>query len=312
MIADEFDITMDDGAAVHAYRWMPQGQPRAIVQIAHGMAEHGRRYARLAGVLVDQGYGVWAHDHRGHGRTVASLQDLGHFADEGGFDRLVSDLLAVREHIDRDRVPTQAHKVGLFAHSMGTFVTQAALALHPPTRWDAVILSGSDAPGGARISALRTVAAIERVRQGKRGRSSLIDRLVFGAYNSTFKPTRTPSDWLSRDPAEVDLFVADPLTGFRLTNQSWLDFLSTRRRVGKVGFGDTTPKDLPILLMAGDRDPVGRSGAGVQELATQLRSAGMTNTQVQLFPGARHELINEMNRDAVYRDTIAFLSTALP
>lgn len=312
MNADEFDLTMDDGGSVHVYRWTPKGEVRAVVQIAHGMAEHSARYSRLAEVLVEQGYAVWSHDHRGHGRTVTAVQDLGHFADEDGYGRLVSDLLAVRNAIGRNDDPAIGDtKVGLFAHSMGTFATQAALALRPPAPWDAVILSGSDAPRGKGVSALRQVAAFERRRHGKRGRSTLVDALAFGPYNAGFRPNRTKSDWLSRDPREVDAFIADPLTGFRLTNQSWVDFLDTRIRVARTGFTGVSPKDLPILLLAGDRDPVGRGGAGVRQLQAQLRSAGMTKVEAKLYPDARHELVNETNRDEVHADVLAFLAVTL-
>ena len=132
MRADEFDLTMDDGVAVHVRRWLPDAEPRAVVQVTHGMAEHAGRYARLAGILVEAGYAVWAHDHRGHGGTARRDDDLGHFADEAGFDRVVADLLAVRAELGREGQAGRGLPVALFAHSMGTFISQAALALHPP------------------------------------------------------------------------------------------------------------------------------------------------------------------------------------
>lgn len=306
---EEFDLQVPDGIAVHVYRWRPPARVRGTVQVAHGMAEHAGRYARLAQELVGQGYGVWAHDHRGHGKSSPNDEDLGHFGDEGGFDCVLGDLLAVREEIASHG--EHSGRVALFAHSMGTFFTQAALASRPPAPWDAVILAGSDAPGGLRIGALLAAARVERRRAGKRGRSAALDAMVFGPYNASFRPTRTGSDWLSRDQAEVDAFIADPRTGFRLTNQAWIDFLSGRLEVGRAGFAAVSPKDLPILLLAGTRDPVGRKGAGVRQLATQMSAGGLLNVEVTLYPQARHELVNEINRDQIQADIIDFLGRSI-
>ena len=154
MRVDEFDLPMADGVDVHVRRWRPDSEPHAVVQIAHGMAEHGGRYARLAGVLVDAGHAVWAHDHRGHGLTARTDDDLGHFADQDGFDLVVDDLLAVRAELGRAGQDGAGRPVALLAHSMGTFISQAALALRPPSPWDSVILAGSDAPGGSELPGL--------------------------------------------------------------------------------------------------------------------------------------------------------------
>ena len=311
MRTDEFDLTMDDGVAVHVRRWLPAAEPRAVIQITHGMAEHSGRYARLAGILVDAGFGVWAHDHRGHGATALTEEDLGHFADGAGFRRVVADLLAVRAELGRDGREGAGRSVALFAHSMGSFIAQGALALHPPAPWDAVVLAGSDAPGGRTYRAFLQAARLERRRQGSRGRSDALDTLAFGPYNASFRPTRTDSDWLTRDTDEVDKFLADPRTGFALTNQAWVDFIGGRLEVARLGFGSVAPKELPILLIAGDRDPVGRSGKGVRLLARQLTDAGMRDVTQTLYAGARHELVNETNRDLVHADLLAFFNRTI-
>jgi len=311
MRAEEFDLQVDAGTRLHVRRWAADSPPRAVVQIAHGMAEHAGRYARLAGVLVGAGYSVWAHDHRGHGGTACTADDLGYFAAEDGFDHLVADLLAVRSELGRPGHDGDGRPVALFAHSMGSFVAQSALALHPPSRWDAVILAGSDTPAGKGLGAFTRVARLERARTGPRGRSALLDRLAFGPYNAAFRPTRTGSDWLSRDTDQVDAFLADPRTGFRFTNQAWLDFMGGRARVARSGFAAVSPPDLPVLLLGGDRDPVGRNGRGVAALGADLRRAGLRNVTVRLYPGARHELVNETNRADVDADILAFLGRAL-
>ena len=311
MRSDEFDLAMDDGVTVHVRRWQPETEPRAVVQVTHGMTEHTGRYGRFAAALVADGYAVWAHDHRGHGGTAPAEADLGYFADEHGFDRIVSDLLAVRAEIGRQGGEGAGRQVALFAHSMGSFITQSALAQHPPSAWDAVILAGSDTPGGPPTTAFHQVAKLERLRLGKRGRSTLLDKLAFGPFNRAFRPTRTGSDWLTRDTAEVDQYLADPRTGFLFTTQAWVDFMSGRCRIASTGFGAVRPKDLPILLLTGERDPVGRMGKGVPQLAGQLREAGLTDVQVITYPGARHELLNETNRDLVVADIQVFLARTI-
>ena len=251
---DEFDLTMADGVAVHVRRWRPDGEPRAVVQVAHGMAEHSGRYARLAAVLVGAGYAVWAHDHRGHGLTARSDDDLGHFADEDGFERVVGDLLAVRAELEHEGQDGAGRNVALFAHSMGSFIAQAALALQPPSQWDSVILAGSDAPGGLCYEAFLQAAKVERRLHGPRGRSTTLHNLAFGPYNLAFRPTRTDSDWLSRDSAEVD--PSSPIHGpaSLLTNQAWVDFIGGRERVAHTGFDAIAPQ--------GPAHPAHRRGQG--------------------------------------------------
>jgi alpha-beta hydrolase superfamily lysophospholipase len=191
---------------------------------------------------------------------------------------------------------------------MGSFLALDALVHRGASRWDAVILSGTDAVGGPLAAAGKQVARLERLRQGPLGKSAVLSFLSFGSFNAAFKPARTPFDWLSRDAAEVDKYVADPWCGFRITNQSWVDFLDGMVRTGRDGYRTIAPKSLPIHLLAGERDPVGKAGAGVRKLAGQLRDAGLTAVTETLYPEARHEMINETNRDEVTRDVLAFFA----
>ena len=247
----------------------------------------------------------------GTARRRAATTTSGTSPTSDGFERVVGDLLEVRAELGREGQDGDGRNVALFAHSMGSFISQAALALHPPSQWESVVLAGSDAPGGLSYEAFLQAARVERRLHGPRGRSTTLHKLAFGPYNVAFRPTRTDSDWLSRDPAEVDAFLADPRTGFDLTNQAWVDFIGGREHVAHVGFDAIHPKDLPILLLAGDKDPVGRKGKGVRELAELLVAAGMVDVEVTLYPGARHEVINETNRDEVHADVLAFLERTI-
>lgn len=174
-----------------------------------------------------------------------------------------------------------------------------------------MVLAGSDAPSGLTYKAFLKAAEVELRLHGPGGRSEALDVLAFEPFNARFLPNRTGSDWLSRDDAEVDLFLADPRTGFLFSNQAWVDFIGGREAVAHTGFDAVAPKDLPILLIAGSKDPVGRNGKGVRTLGDQLRRAGMGDVEVRIYPEARHELVNETNRDEVTADVLAFLERTI-
>lgn len=294
---------------LHVHRWLPEGEPKAVVQIAHGMAEHGARYARFARALNEAGYAAYADDHRGHGVTSGDAE-LGNFAHGepsgvGGWAKMVDDLAGLADHL---RTLHPGKPLHLFAHSMGSFLALDALVHLGPSRWDKVVLSGSDAPGGPLVIAGRQAAKLERLRQGPLGKSALLSFLSFGSFNDAFKPTRTQFDWLSRDPLEVDKYVADPRCGFRITNQSWVDFLAALSAVGDAGYRGVRPLTLPIFALAGATDPVGKAGAGVKKLVEQLRTSGLTEVSEKLYAGGRHEMLNETNKDEVTADVLSFLS----
>jgi alpha-beta hydrolase superfamily lysophospholipase len=293
---------------LHVHRWQPAGAAKAVVQIAHGMAEHGARYARFASALTAQGYAVYADDHRGHGQSCGEAE-LGHFAHgepagTNGWQKMVEDLVALAEHL---RAEHPGLPLLLVAHSMGTFLTLDALVHHGPSRWDKVVLSGSDAPGGLLVTAGRQAAKLERLRLGPEGKSALLEKLSFGAFNDAFKPARTAFDWLSRDAAEVDRYVADPRCGFPVSTQSWVELTAALSAIGAAGYRGVRPRTLPIFVLAGATDPVGKAGAGVKRLVEQLRTAGLTEVEEKLYPGGRHEMLNETNRDEVTADVLAFL-----
>lgn len=288
------------------HRWEVTS-PRGLVHIVHGMAEYGARYRRLAAALNGAGYTVWAHDHRGHGAHM-DPGGQGHFGDEGGWEGLVNEAHAV------SRALRQAHPgvpLVLFAHSMGSFIGQTLVALHG-REYDGAVLSGSNGPPGALEDAGRLLARAERWMRGARTPSRWVQQAVFGTSNRDFSPTRTDLDWLSRDPAEVDAYLADPRCGFPLTTQAWVDFLEGKSVLGDEALLRRIPADLPIHLIAGDRDPVGERGRGVQRLYDVYVGVGLTRVTLRLYDGARHELVNETNREEVTTDLLAWLDTATP
>lgn len=303
MAFEEHFIDCADGHRIGARMALPEGTPRGLVQILHGLAEHGERYARFADALTAEGWAVIGHDHRGHGKSAASEADLGHFADQDGWRRLLEDVRAVRAY-GRDRVPDG--ELVLFAHSMGTFVALTE-QIDAPGSIDKLVLSGGNCGGGLLVSAGLRIAKLERFRQGARGRSALIDKMSFGSFNDAFKPVRTPFDWLSRDPVEVDKYVDDPRCGFRGTNQLWIDLIGALIELGRADRLARLPPDLPIRMFCGDADPVSNGGAGVRKLGEQLRAAGVRDVTVEVYPGGRHESLNDTHREQVTRDVLGWI-----
>jgi alpha-beta hydrolase superfamily lysophospholipase len=287
------------GRAIFARRWSPEGSPRAGVQIAHGLAEHSARYERLALALTDAGYVVTASDHRGHGPNCPPA-DLGFFAETNGWRECLDDLDAVDRRVAAD-FPGLPRVY--FGHSMGSFMGQSYIAEHGRELAGAV-LSGTSGPPAAMLPIARGIAAFERWRLGPKGRSPIVQALLFGELNKPFKPARTPFDWLSRDPAEVDKYIADPLCGFVPTTQLALDLGEAVSGLASAETAARIPKALPIYVFSGARDPV---GAKLRGLIDVYRAAGLTRLTVKIYPDARHETLNETNREEVTADLVAWL-----
>jgi alpha-beta hydrolase superfamily lysophospholipase len=303
-----FELRADDGVALHVYRFEPESAPaKAVVQIEHGMAEHAARYRSVAETLTAAGYAVYADDHRGHGKSARSPADLGFLAEQDGWGRVARDFERLRERIveEHPRKP-----VFLLGHSMGSLLAQSYVAEHG-RELAGLVLSGTGGGSGPLVRVGRAIAKLERLRVGPRGRSKLLQALTFGAYNKGFTPNRTGYDWLSRDDAEVDRYIADPLCGFDFTVQGWIDVMSGVISIESAATIAKVPKTLPVYMLSGALDPVGRASVGVKWLADQYRGAGLSDVTVRLYEGARHELFNETNRDQVLDELVAWLDGVL-
>jgi alpha-beta hydrolase superfamily lysophospholipase len=306
MRAEPFHLQTDDGVELYVHRWLPEGRARGIVEIAHGMAEHAGRYERFAAALTDRGWAVYGPDHRGHGRTAKSPEALGHFADENGWDLVLSDLRRVAHHARREHPSVP---LVLFGHSMGSYLAQTLILKHPQ-EFDGLVLSGTQAGGGALVRVGYQIAKLERMRKGRRARSEWIHRMSFDQFNRGFEG-RTRFDWLSRDPVEVDRYASDERCGFRCSNQLWIDLLGGLDKLGRADWS-RLPKELPIYVFGGEHDPVGGRGRGVRKLVSQLRAAGLTRVTEVLYPEGRHEMLNEINRDEVVGALLRWLDERFP
>lgn len=303
MRESDFRLPAKDGTPLFVRAFLPEQPPKALVQVAHGMSEHGGRYARPARGLTEHGYAVYANDHRGHGNTAQRREELGHFADEDGWELVVGDQLGLLEEIE-SRHP--GLPVFLLGHSLGSYIARAA-AIRAGSELAGLVLSGTSHDFPFRYQPYRVCAWIERLRLGKCGKSPLLRALSFDAFNARFQDPRTTADWLSRDPAEVDTYLADPLCGFDSSAQLWHDVFTGLIEICNPKNIVKMPHDLPVYIMAGSLDPLNGHLSAIRKLHQALEGAGMADVTVRAYEGARHELFNETNRDEVVRELIQWL-----
>jgi alpha-beta hydrolase superfamily lysophospholipase len=295
-------ITLKNNQRVFLRRWMREGPVRAIVHISHGMAEHSARYARLAERLTGHGALVYAHDHRGHGYT--SGQDQESSSSESYWEGMASDLT---ELIAAHKLQFAQLPVFLLGHSMGAMLVRY-IACSAQGNISGIILSGTGTSNRALLKVGRIIAGIEKLRLGAAGKSEVINALSFGSFNQRFKPVRTPFDWLSRDSAEVDQYIADDLCGFVCSVRFWMDFMDGLLTLPVRGDIDQCRRDMPVLLLTGECDPVTGFSKGATELFQRMQQAGFPDAVFKVYPQARHEILNEINREEVMQDVIDWIN----
>jgi alpha-beta hydrolase superfamily lysophospholipase len=305
---EHFTFTDTDNKPIFVYHWGVEGSqtPRAIVQIAHGMAETAARYERFAQVLSVAGYEVYANDHRGHGRTAGHPDQVG-IIGENGFSKMTD---AMAQLTDEIAIRHPGIPIVLFGHSMGSFLAQQYMYRYAD-KVSGVVLSGTNGRHSSMIWVGIRIAELLASTKGEEHRSKLLMKLSLGSYNKAFQPNRTVCDWLSRDEAEVDRYVADPFCGGVFTASFFRDFFRGLLDIHQAKHMKRIPKQLPILLFAGERDPVGRMGKGVIQLLETYRSLGIGQVSCKLYPEGRHEMLNETNRDEVTHDIIEWLNRTI-
>ena len=272
-----------DGLEIATYSWTQAGDsPKGVVQIAHGLAEHAMRYDRFATALNGAGFVVYAIDHRGHGRT--GQDNLGDFG-AVGFDGLIADVVQLGAALAADHAELP---VFLFAHSMGSFAAQSIIA-DGAEPYAGVVLSGS--------TALDVLAANMAEAEEPAG---------LEAFNAGFEH-RTGFEWLSRDEAEVDKYVADPWCGFDTPPETLPSLFAPAGRLADPEVLSGIRSELPILLASGSDDPLAGGGQLIELLAQRYRDAGVKDVTAKVYDSARHEILNETNRDEVTADIIQWL-----
>ena len=300
----EFSYPSGDGLhQIWATEWLPEHcAPRAVVQIVHGISEYVGRYAPYAEFLTGHGFAVVGDDHLGHGRT-ARPGEYGFIAESGGWDILAGDVHELRV-LEGERFPDVPYFI--LGHSMGSFLTRTYL-IRWPGSVDGAVLSGTGQEAPVTVAFGKGLAGLLCRTRGPRSVSKLITSLSLGAYNKQFKPNRTGSDWISRDEAQVDAYVADPLCSFVPTVGMFRDMMGGLQFIADPENLRRMDPDTPVYIYSGDKDPVGGSGAGVRKVHGFFQGAGVKDLTLKLYPGGRHEMHNELNRDEVFADTLAWL-----
>ncbi len=293
----EFTYLSSDGVhQIHAVLWLPEGEPRGVVQLVHGICEYALRYDPFARFLAERGFVVAGNDHLGHGLTAMGPEEYGYFEDWRHLVRDVRTLqLKVKEHWPK--LP-----YFLLGHSMGSFVARTFLIDYPSTL-TGCILSGTGQEPAVTVAAGKLLTGLGDPHKVNR----IFYKLSIGAYNQKFAPARTPADWICRDEAVVDAYLADPLCNFPTKAGMNHAMMIGLQYVGKKANLARMDKDTPVYFFAGDADPVGAMGKGVQKVADWFRRAGVKDVTVKLYPGGRHEMLNERNREEVFEDVLSWL-----
>lgn len=290
--------------SIHALKCVPDGNPRAVVQIAHGIAEHIDRYRPFMEFLADNGFVVAGNDHLGHGKSIRVPEEQGFFAEKDGWWRVVDDMDKLHD-IMSNEYPELPYV--LFGHSMGSFLTRTYLIKHPD-KYDGVILSGTGHQSQALVLGGNAAASVMAKLSGAMGDGAKLDSLAFGTYLNKIENPRTKFDWLSRDTEQVDKYIADPLCGFvgkiglYRDMMQGIKFITDKKNIAQMN------KEKPVYFMSGDGDPVGDYGKGVERAYKAFCDAGLHDVFMRLYPGGRHEMLNETNKEQVYQDILSWLN----
>ncbi|MGL4981855.1 MAG: lysophospholipase [Treponemataceae bacterium] len=300
-------VTMSDGKKIVLHTWIPEVKIKAVVQLSHGMVEHSLRYERLAAILCSSGFAFYAHDHRGHGKTAENPEDLGFLCQQDGFNRVVADLTQLIDFI-HEQYPGQ--KVFLLGHSFGSFISQAFIEQNSQ-KIDGCILSGSAGPRLFLTTIAALIAKCIQSLKGKRFVSLFIHNLSFGSYNRRIKNPKTKNDWLTRDEAQVQKYNESPLCTFTPTISFYYELFYGLTKIHKKKAMKKIRNDLPIFLFAGDADPVGSYGKTLKKLYHIYKKNGIKDVEIKLYNSGRHEMLNEINKDEVEGDVLAWINQHL-
>jgi alpha-beta hydrolase superfamily lysophospholipase len=306
MITETRKLTLSQKGSVLAYKWSKENtEPQAVVILVHGMAEHIARYQGFSEKLTENNFLVYGYNQRGHKDSITSKDDYGYMSDKDNFMILVYDLLEITEMV-REEHPDLP--IFIFGHSMGSFVTQRFVQLYG-SKIDGIILCGSAKQPNGVLKMGTLLARMIIGLRGRRHRSKLLDKLTFGTYNKLFRPNRTAFDWLNRNKGEVDKYVDDEYCGGIFTAAYFKDFF---RGLSAINHNfELVPKNLPILMISGSKDPVGGPVKLVTKLYEKYKKMEIKDLTFKLYPDARHEILLEENKEEVMTDCLNWLQDHL-
>lgn len=289
---------------IHARKCVPDGAVRGVVQIAHGIAEYIDRYDPFMTFLAENGFVAVGNDHLGHGKSIAKPEEQGIFAEADGWNYVVADMdrlhdLMVKDYPDVPYI--------FFGHSMGSFLTRTYLIQHPdkPTL---AIICGTGHQAKLMVWAGYTMANLQVKSKGPYGDGKQLNDIAFGSYTKGYDEVRTPFDWLNRDPEQVDKYINDPLCGFVAKVSLFRDMMGGIKFIQDKANAAKMKKDTPVLFIAGGADPVGENSKGVDRAYKFFCDAGMMDVTEKIYPGARHEILNEINKDEVMADVLKWIN----
>ncbi len=296
----EHAFKSSDGAKIFYRRFLPDGNVKAVLQIFHGMAEHSARYADFANYLTDNGIAVYVSDHRGHGRTITDKKDYGVWPHRDEWWRIIGDLKQLKDIATNENPDIPYFVMG---HSMGSFLARTFITKYS-TELSGVIISGTGTNPTAVLRLGKMIAGIACTFEGGRSKASLLDKLSFGSYNKGYS---SPYHWLSRDDAQVRKYIDDDLCGGLFSNSFYRGFFKGLIYINKHSSGELINKNLKMFFVSGDKDPVGNCGQGVENAVEFYRDLHIANIQLKLYSNARHEILNEINREEVYSDLLKWI-----
>lgn len=304
MSKQEFSLTTPDGVNLVCYKHLPQNETKAVMIIVHGMAEHAQRYDSFAEYLSSQNYATYAYDQRGHGKTAGSIENLGFFAEENGWQKVTDDLQLI---VSKAKEENPGKKIFILGHSMGSFITRTYIAQYSQNI-DGAILSGTAGSAGLIGKVGKMLTCVISTFKGKRSLSPLLDKMSFGDFNKSFAPNRTKFDWLSSDNSEVDKYVNDPYCGTIFSIGFFNNLMNGLEYVSKLSNAQKVRKDLNMYLFSGGKDPVSKNAKQIPEVFEMYKNAGIENISMKIYDDARHETLNETIKNEVYADILNWLN----
>ncbi|SFM21590.1 Lysophospholipase, alpha-beta hydrolase superfamily [Gracilibacillus orientalis] len=302
MLEESFWFHTNDQHELFVKHWQHTSSPKAIIQIAHGMVEHIERYHEFATYLTEQGFTVYGHDHRGHGKTGENANSLGYLAEENGFDRVVQDCIELTEMIEKKYPQTP---IFLMGHSMGSFICRRYMMLAPNHLAGAILIGTGFQPSGL-LKVAKQMAKTVGYFKGRNTEAKLMNKLTFFGYNK-HTDNQTVFDWICSDQQEVEKYTEDKWCGFTPTNQFFYDLYTGLQWIQSKDKTANIPKDLPLFFVSGKEDPVGQYGEGVQKAVAFYRSIDMENVNYHLYEKGRHEILNETNKKEVFHDIVTWI-----
>lgn len=295
----EFYYPSRDGKTqIHAIEWIPEGEIKGVLQICHGMVEYINRYDEFAEFMAGHDYYVTGHDHLGHGKSIQTEEDLGYFNETRGNQYVIGDIHKLRELTMKKHPGVPYYMLG---HSMGSFLLREYLTMYGTGLAGAIIM-GTGYQGALVLNAGQLICRVLAAFKGWKYRSKFVDNLSFGSYNKKFEPAETTKDWITSDKERKKKYVEDPLCSYMFTLGAYYQMFEGMKVLTRKDSIARIPKELPILFVSGEDDPVGAFGKGIIKVYEKYKSAGIHNLSIHLYKGDRHEILNEVNRKDVYED----------